>query len=232
MFECEFCKKVCKNTTSIKQHTDYCKENPNKQTVKPKTEAWYAAMRKRKGHQDHHYTKARLLGLPRPTISEEYRERLRIRGLNQIWTEERRKRHSESMKKAVLNNPDSYSKNNVSGRAKLVEYGNTKLKGGWEVKVAVWLDKNNISWTNEIEPIKYSWEGKDKLYFPDFYLPEYDLYIEVKGYKRDIDEAKWNSVEKQLLIVDKSTIHKIDTLDIDFLKKYHTWKVNCTGVQC
>ena len=114
------------------------------------------------------------------------------------------------MLEIVKSNPQSYSSNNVCGRTKIMEYNGFKLNGSWELKVAKWLDNHNINWTNIINvPFKYMWEGKERNYFPDFYLYDLDLYIEVKGYKRPIDSSKW-SVVKNLIIINKSDIKLID----------------------
>lgn len=135
---------------------------------------------------------------------------------NNEWTEERRKRHSECMKKAVLNNPDSYTKNNVSGRTKIFECKDTqnnftKVKGNWELQVANYLNENNIKWTNTIEPIKYFWEDKWHLYYPDFLLIDYDMLLEVKGYKTSRDESKWSSVkEKKFFTIEKKEINNLN----------------------
>ena len=112
------------------------------------------------------------------------------------------------MKQVVRDNPDSYSASNVCGRTKLVEYNGTKLNGGWELLVAKWLDGQGIEWTNKIAPIEYEWKGNTHLYFPDFYLPKYDRYIEVKGYERERDVAKWKSIPN-LIILKVSSINRI-----------------------
>lgn len=121
------------------------------------------------------------------------------------WTEEKRKEHSEKMKAIVKQYPDSYSKNNVSGRVKMYEVesarGLTKVKGTWELKVANWLNENSISWTNDFEPIPYKWKNKWHLYFPDFYLIEHDVIIEVKGFKTQRDEAKWKALKDKIFVV-------------------------------
>jgi len=117
------------------------------------------------------------------------------------------------MKEAVEKYPDSYAKNNVCGRVKIIEYNGSKLKGSWEHKVAVWLDRRNIKWESEVNPQPYFWDNKWKLYFPDFYLPEYKCYIEVKGYKRDRDESKWNHFPYQLIVIDRFAIEQINNFD-------------------
>jgi len=121
------------------------------------------------------------------------------------WTPEKRAEQSARMKKKVLENPDSYSKSNVSGRVKMYEvvdsYGPTKVKGTWELKVANWLNENNVRWTNKIAPYKYFWNQGWHLYFPDFLILDKDILIEVKGYETDRDQSKWQSVDKKLIVI-------------------------------
>ena len=47
------------------------------------------------------------------------------------------------------------------------------------------------------------WNNSEHIYFPDFYLPEYNYYIEVKGYQRERDLYKWQSVEHLIIIKQK-----------------------------
>lgn len=153
------------------------------------------------------YTKAEKLG-HKIKVSKETREKLSaasIKNNKEYWKNpNNRIKHSKSMKKAVLNNPDSYSAQNVSGRVKSFDfidsYGNNiKLKGSWELKVANFLNEKNIKWTNIIEPRPYFWNGDWHLYFPDFYLPEQNIYIEIKGYERNRDVEKWSQFKGKLL---------------------------------
>jgi hypothetical protein len=55
------------------------------------------------------------------------------------------------------------------------------LDSSWEFCLAERFDKLNILW---IRPNKISYIDnleKNRFYFPDFYLPEYDLYIDTKN---------------------------------------------------
>jgi hypothetical protein len=142
------------------------------------------------------------------TVEEKELKRLRSIEYNKkYWTPERRAEQSARMKQKVLENPDSYSKSNVSGRVKMydvVDYnGPTKVKGLWELKVANWLNANNVRWTNTIEPYKYQYNNSWHLYFPDFLLLDTNILIEVKGYQTDRDLAKWKSVNKKLIVLKK-----------------------------
>jgi hypothetical protein len=214
---CSFCCKICKNPNSLRNHERLCKFNPSYTPPKPKTEAWKNAIKNR--NHSNGAKKAKELGVPY-IVSEETRRKtsefMKRRNATD-WTPEKRVRHSTIMRNAVMNNPDSYSKNNVVGRVKNIEYKGQLLKGAWEVIVAKALDGEQIKWTNDITPFNYFFEGKWHLYFPDFYLPDYDVYIEVKGYERERDRAKW-TVVRNLLIIKAAQIkllkqgHKISNL--------------------
>jgi hypothetical protein len=55
------------------------------------------------------------------------------------------------------------------------------LESTWEHAIAQWLDANNVDWTR---PAHLPWidkKGKKRKYFPDFYLPKYDVYLDPKN---------------------------------------------------
>ena len=61
----------------------------------------------------------------------------------------------------------------------------------WEVACAVRLDELGIVWVRD-PSIKIHYRDKrlrSRNYVPDFYLPDYVIYLEVKGYWTD--RAKW-----------------------------------------
>jgi len=49
-----------------------------------------------------------------------------------------------------------------------------------EAQVAQWFDLHNVRWYYESKRFYF----EDCSYLPDFYLPDYDLYAEVKGMMR------------------------------------------------
>lgn len=68
-------------------------------------------------------------------------------------------------------------------------HGEVLLDSGWEVKVVQSLEDNNIKWERGkgFEWIRPSDNTQHK-YYPDFYLPDYDVYVEPKNpYKWSID---------------------------------------------
>ncbi len=56
-------------------------------------------------------------------------------------------------------------------------YKGSRMRSGWEVTFAEKCDEKNIRWEYEPETFTLS---TGKRYTPDFYLPDFDLFIEVK----------------------------------------------------
>jgi hypothetical protein len=70
------------------------------------------------------------------------------------------------------------------------------VRGKWEYEIANILNNENIYWIRKIY-LKYIKNEIIKTYSPDFYLPEYNIYIEVKGYYSQLDKEKINLVVNQ-----------------------------------
>jgi hypothetical protein len=204
MITCKHCDRVAKSVNSNVQHEIRCKENPNKIIVKFQARTGV----KRVGYVgSNQYTKAKRLGLPTPTISDETRKKISDASKNQQWSEERRVQHSRRMKQAVEENPESYTSSN-RGRTKQIEYNGIKFQGQWELDFYKWAEKEGLEPTRPDEGFKYDWNGI-RTYFPDFYIPSMDLYIEVKGYETERDRAKWLQFPKSLCIIKEREIKQI-----------------------
>ena len=67
------------------------------------------------------------------------------------------------------------------------QYKGYRFRSRLEARWAVFFDYLNIKWLYEPEGFDL---GDGLYYLPDFYLPELDLWIEVKGVMKDIDEQK------------------------------------------
>ncbi len=81
------------------------------------------------------------------------------------------------------------------------------LESSWEYITYCALDSRNIRWTRP-DPLKYHLD-KPRYYYPDFYLPDFNLYLDPKNpYALDIGREKMKLIEKQCSIVygDLSTV--------------------------
>ncbi len=66
-------------------------------------------------------------------------------------------------------------------RRKLIEYNGVMLDSTWELALAKRLDELQVAW---VRPEPIPWTDADGVmhnYFPDFYLPEHNLYIDPKN---------------------------------------------------
>jgi len=89
----------------------------------------------------------------------------------------------------------------LNGSRKTIEYNGIILESTWEVKLAKWLDERKIKWIRP-KPIKWVLEGKDKLYYPDFFLTELNLYLDPKNpYCMEKDKIKMEIISKKINII-------------------------------
>jgi len=92
-------------------------------------------------------------------------------GGTQNWNSDTRRKMSESARK---------SKHRRLQR-NIIEYNGIKFDSSWEVRLAKKLDADNIIWVRP-EPIIYiDKQGLQRHYFPDFYLPDFNLYLDPKN---------------------------------------------------
>jgi hypothetical protein len=114
------------------------------------------------------------------------------------------------------NNPNygnRIGKNNGYHFGKRDDLGNIFWRSSWEANIARILNNNNIKW--EYEPKRFGLSSKET-YTPDFYLPEYNKYIEVKGWWRDDAKIKYN------MFLEEYNEVKIKLID----SKFYYWLLN------
>jgi len=80
------------------------------------------------------------------------------------------------------------------------QYKNVWMDSSWEVNIAKWLDKNKIDWKRD-RKINFLWtdvNGTLRRYYPDFYLPKFNIYLDPKNkYKLKKDQFKLAQVIKE-----------------------------------
>ena len=101
-----------------------------------------------------------------------------------------------------------------------IDYNGTKLDSTYEVEVAKSLDEHNIKWSRP-KRFPYHMDGVLKHYTPDFYLPDYDVYLDPKN------DFLINNVNPRLGIRDTDKIEQVQRengIRILILDKAHlTW---------
>jgi len=120
------------------------------------------------------------------------------------WSSERKRAHSEAMRRCVLNgNQKTPSPGGITrGTLFTDRFGNKcYLQGSWEVAVARFFDSEELTWLRNKTGFDYIYEGKIHRYFPDFYLNDLDCYVEVKGFETEKDREKWKQFQHKLSII-------------------------------
>ena len=152
-------------------------------------------------------SKAGKLGLIK---TRERCETARLRGnttKGRVRPQEEKQKISASMKRAVAEGRQRTTK--PYGVA-CFTYKEVVLQSKWELKVALHLDNHNIKWERPMTGHEYIFDDATHLYFPDFYLPDYNVYIEVKGWKQLKDECKWRDFKHTLKVIDSKSINDLD----------------------
>jgi hypothetical protein len=95
-----------------------------------------------------------------------------------------------------------------------------KIDGTWELKTSIYLDSLKLNWKrNKIRFPYINKESKISTYCPDFYIEEWDSYLEIKGYETDLDRLKWSQFKDKLIIWREPDLEKLGILSIN-IEKY------------
>lgn len=164
---CKFCGKICKNDNSRAQHQIRCSKNPDKINSFNKgfntkgTIPWNKGI---KGVQHH---------------SEQTKQKMSMKA--RMFNAERKKLPQyENYRQHMRNIALERSLGGFHFR-KGIYYHGIKLDSSYEVVVAENLDKNNVKWERPGRFPYIDSLGKNHYYTPDFYLPEYDIYLDPKN---------------------------------------------------
>ena len=127
-----------------------------------------AILTKRKNGYTNQYTKAKLENKPVP-------ENPNKGGIGHF----KGKTHSNEAKQKIKIKALASSHRRL--RKNTIIYKGVMLDSTWELELAKSLDENNIKW---IRPKPIQWEDSKNVkhnYFPDFYLSEYDIFVDPKN---------------------------------------------------
>lgn len=204
--ECKHCKEKFdisdKPTGWMANHSRWCDYNPKRKEYTDrlsgniKNVELMNAARKRSGAFNQ-YEKARIEGREVPESPLKGRENLHQKG----------KKHTEASKEKIRQGALKSKHRRL--KKGVVEYKGVILDSSWELALAKRLDELGIEWYRP-EPLEWVDEnGVAHNYFPDFYLPEYDKYLDPKNkHAILVQEPKL-----RVLLTQYSNIQIIDSLE-------------------
>jgi len=103
------------------------------------------------------------------------------------------------------------------------------FRSKWEANIARIFNYSNIIW--EFEPKRFEFDDKSngiESYLPDFYLPKLNIWIEVKGWMKEIDIKRLEKFKKYYpeeynnLVIIEEKLYKI--LEKEFKYKITEWE--------
>lgn len=165
-FKCAFCEREFNTKQALGSHTGKCKNNPNAKEHE-KSDAWYEAMAKRRGHGTNQFTKAKELG-KELKWSDEIKEKIGQSNTGKHLSEESKKKISEARKRYLEKRPEKvpFKLNHSSKESYPERY------------FREWLQKENIFSEQEYQVGRYSL---------DFAWPEKMVYLEIDGSQHSLD---------------------------------------------
>lgn len=200
MFQCKFCGKECKSARSVRSHQPLCKSNPDGKSPSE----WATGNRKGKPS----WNKG-LVGDDRCKHSIESKQKMSAKMAERPpeWHKENGLRISKTIQRKV----EEGSWHTSLARHMHIDYKGNDMHGTWEVKFAMYLDSQSIEWVRNKETFLYLFEGKIRRYTPDFFLPETEEFVEIKGYSTEKDKAKWSQFpsDKKLRILMKDELREL-----------------------
>ncbi len=126
------------------------------------------------------------------------------------------KNHLKNMRLVNLGK-HSGKKNPMFGKighhGKSGKYKNIWMRSSWELNFARFLTLSNIRWQYESK----TFDLKNTTYTPDFYLPKFDLHIEIKGFWRTDAKKKFRKFRRlykniRIEVLNKNKLKEIGVL--------------------
>jgi hypothetical protein len=181
--ECKHCKLDFTNltTSQIANHSRWCDKNPKKKeyldhfvnnparlsSVTSKETGEKRAKGIKKAHEDGKYENAPAKRLETKTKNNTFLSK----ESNPKWYENVCKGNARSMH--TRSGKHTHEFTDKRGRT-------FKFDSSWEDLMAIRLDELDINWIRP-QPIEYIIEGRTRRYYGDFYLPDYNLYLDPKN---------------------------------------------------
>ncbi len=199
---CRYCNKEI-TANKLERHEEKCS--------RPKKKGHRGNPGHRGGNQ---YTKAAELGLPKPEVSEETRERARERMLG-LANPSLRSEVKEKISKTCLERSKAGEWHTSVAKRMHYTYNSEDYHGKWEYAFAQLSDRDQLGWQRNKNRFAYEFGGKIRYYTPDFVRGE--EYLEIKGFETEKDQAKWKQFPHKLEVVRyedlKKMVNKYPDLD-------------------
>lgn len=163
-------------------------------------------------------TRKAMAGLP-AEVKNKIKQAVISANKNRVYSKENRDKKSEIARR-LWENPEYAKKCSNSIYGTKSHYKGIMFMSKIEMKYAEKLDELNIEYETQPGPFKYKSSKDNKLhnYYPDFYLPKEDLYLEIK-YLKDLNDTRvidklngMKSLGLKCILLDKKNLNNLDAV--------------------
>jgi hypothetical protein len=166
---CKYCSKSFEgeSRSKIANHSRWCDLNPKIKEYK--TALALRSINQNTGSQRSEETKEKMRNLHKQGRYSHIK-------YSEWW---KGKTHSDETKKLLREKALASPHRRL--RKKMIEYNGVLLDSSWELALAKRLDELGVKWTRPSPILWIDSMGQRHHYFPDFYLVDYDLYLDPKN---------------------------------------------------
>ena len=137
----------------------------------------------------------------------------------ELKTEKEVKKEYKDLGLSTGKNHQNYGKPSPigSGRCRWYYYDGKKYQGSWEFMFGLWLKQQDIKFNvhENVKQFECKYEdGKSFTYCPDFYLIDYDRYVEIKGYFSEENKKRMSIFKIQYPNIDVTVIGEDKLVEI------------------
>ena len=222
--QCKFCGKQCKNSNSLINHERLCKLNPDRQLTTYEKFGPIEGFNKKGTHAP-----CWSEGLTKETSDKVAAMSNKIKKFYQTHPGNfTGRKHSDETKakigaKTSISNLQKFDR--PSGKGKRGYYRGIYCQSSWELAYVLFCIDNKVNFVRNKKYFNYVYDGKTRHYFPDFYLPDTDTYVEIKGFFDELSKAKAQQFEGNLEVITEDKMQPIlnyveTTYGRDFVKMY------------
>jgi hypothetical protein len=184
LFICQYCGSERKNSNAKSNHESRCSLNSNKKNV------WNKGLTKETSTILSEFAEKCKVTRKNKTHSKETKEKigksLKGRSTGFASTPEKEKERRRKISEAAKRNNGGYVKG--SGNGKKGWYKGFFCDSSWELAYVIYCLDHSIPIKRNREKRFYEYQGKTKIYIPDFIVSS--QLVEIKGFKSDEWEAK------------------------------------------
>lgn len=199
---CEYCGFIGKSKRALSVHRSKCELNPeviNKRNSNNKYECRYC-------HNEFDTLKLCIGHVRLCTLNPKYENNLlsiRIVSNKRIGMKMPKSACETISQKRIryaLEHPEEFIKTKGNFRTQRYYYDDIVFDSSWEIIAYLYFKHHGVNIVKSYFAYKYTYKDKEHVYFPDFYLPDTDELIEIKGREFERDRIKYKSVDKKLTV--------------------------------